>query len=239
MAKMVRDAAYIKSFIKELPTGQLFTTQPCRIQIPVRYQDRDIAYIGLENYIYGIFALISDDNKYAVSSVTAMMKICPVKTIQTLVNDVPYYEFYFDANSVVVETTDLVKKDILIFNVLDEFFFKGKIPWYLGYEDVAKIFDSAYDFAGSRVAENQETIELFTSIIAKDPKDRLNYYRSTINSYNDLITRPPTFVPMLSVFYSVTNTLNKLAGRDFNDGVVSALVTPTEEVQRIEQLVRA
>ena len=236
---MVRDAAYVKSFIKELPTGQLFTTQPCRIQIPTRYKDREIAHIGLENYIYGIFALIAENNRYAVSSVTALMKINPAKTIQVLVNEVPYYEFHFEANSIIVETTDLVKKDILIYNVLDEFFFRGKIPWFLGYEDVAKIFDTADAFAGSRVAENQETIEFITSIIAKDPNDRLKYYRTAVETYNDLLTKPPKFVPMLSVFYSVTNTLNKLAGRDYNDGVVSALVTPTEEVQRIEQLVRA
>jgi len=239
MAKMLRDAAYIKSFLQELPTGQLFTTKACRIQIPTRYKDRDIAVIGLDTYIYGIFAIISEENKYAVSNVTALMKILPYKTLEIEVEGVPYYEFHFEANSVIVETLDLVKKDILIYNVLDEFIFKGKIPWFLNYEDVAKLFDSSQDFAGSNVAQSPETLELIASMVARNPKDRLQYYRTVVQSYDDLMTHPPDFVPLMSVYYSATNTLNKLAGRDYNDGVVSALVTPTEKIQRIEQLVRA
>lgn len=239
MAKMLRDAAYIKSFLQELPTGQLFTTKACRIQIPTRYKDRDIASIGLETYVYGIFALISEENKYAVSNVTALMKILPYKTLEIDVGGIPYYEFHFEPNTVIVETLDLVKKDILIYNVLDEFIFQGKIPWFLNYEDVAKLFDSSQDFAGSNVAESPETLELLASMIARNPDNRLQYYRTILKSYDDLITNPPDFVPMLSVYYSATNTLNKLAGRNYNDGIVSALVTPTEKIQRIEQLVRA
>lgn len=239
MSRMVRDAEKVLSVLKELPNDQLFTTQACRIQVPTRFNDRGLAHIGIENYIFGIFPIILDDGTYAVCNIDAMVKISPYKVLVVNIKDVPYHEFHFEANSVVIANLNLVKRDTLIYNLLEEFFFNGNIPWYLGYEDVGKVFDTASEHAGINVNSNFEVLELLTSMIARYKIDRTKYYRTSIDNGDDMVKNPPVFVPMKSVFYSATNTLNKLAGSYFNDGIVSALVQPTHEVERIEQLITA
>ena len=53
------------------------------------------------------------------------------------------------------------------------------------------------------------------------------------------MTNPASYIPLNSVYYAATNTVNKLAGNHFDKGVVSALITPTEEIEHIESLLRA
>ena len=237
--KYVRNADKVKLALKELPDGQLLTTEACRIQVPARFSDKNLAQIGIDNYIFGIFALILEDGTYSVCNVNAMIKILPFKVIDTTINGVVYHEFYFEANSVVIANLNLVKRDVLAYNVLEELIFNGNLPWYLNYEDVGKLFDTAKKHADIAIDRNYEVLELITSMIARDANDRTKYYRTTVESENDIFSRPPEYVPMKSVFFSATNTLNKLAGNYFSDGVVSALVTPTREVERIESLLRA
>jgi hypothetical protein len=238
MATLRRDASQAHKYLKELPDGQLFTTKACKIQIPEHFAHRGLAEVGIETYIYGIYALIFEDGIYAVSNINAMIKITPFKTQTVKIKEVLYYEFYFEANSVVIPNMNLVCRDTLIYNVFDEIYFKGKVPWYLNYEDIGKLFDTAKPHADSNVAENFETIELIASIVAREKGNRINYFRHSLKSAEDTKRSVPDYVPMMSVFYSATNTLNKLAGSYFNDGIVSALVNPSTEVQRIEQLLR-
>lgn len=237
--KLVRNAEKVQACLKELPDGQLLTTQACKIQVPVRYSQRGLAQVGIETYVYGIYALILEDGTYAVSSVCAMVKILPFKVIDIQINGVPYHEFYFEANSPVIANINLVRRDVLIYNIFDEFMFKGNIPWFIEYEDLGKLFDTAKYHADSNVAQTYEVIELIASLVARNKEDRTKYYRTAISAYDELKSKPPAYVPLMSVFYSATNTLSKLAGSYYNDGVVSALVTPTHEVSKLEALLRA
>ena len=50
---------------------------------------------------------------------------------------------------------------------------------------------------------------------------------------------PPVFIPISSIEFGATNTLNKLGGNYFDKGVASALVTPTESVELIEIIIRS
>lgn len=239
MAKLVRNAARVLSAIKKTSGRQVVALENCRIQIPVRFSQREMAQVGADTYTYGMFSLILDSGEYAVCVVNSMMKIVPDRTTTVMIGDVPYYEFQFDAGSIVIANTDLVKRDVLIFNVFEELFIKGNIPWYIGYEDLGKIFDTARKYAGSNVAQNYEVMELIASLVARCPKDRVKYYRTCMTKYDDLTMNPAEYVPLMSVFYSVTNTVNKLAGSYFDDGIKSALVNPTTQVERIEELLRS
>lgn len=238
MSKLVRNADRVKQCLKELPDGQLLVTEACRIQIPMRFAQRGLAQIGLENFIYGAYALILEDGNYSVSNINAMVKISPFKTLTVEIKGVPYYEFHFEANSILINTVHLLCQGDIIFNVFDEFMFKGNIPWYIGYEDLGKLFDTADYHAKTNVNANLEVIELIASMLGRNKEDRTKYYRSVIEKREELRTNPPAYVPLNSVFYSATNTMNKLAGSYFNDGIVSALVNPSTEVERIETLLR-
>jgi hypothetical protein len=126
-----------------------------------------------------------------------------------------------------------------VYKIYDEIISKGRVPWYLGYLELWKIFDTALYHAGANIGANQEVTELIISMISRSEKDRNQYYRTTIEDLSQLMVVKPAFIPLRSVQYAATNTTNKLAGSYFGDALVSALVNPADRVERIESLLRA
>jgi hypothetical protein len=57
-----------------------------------------------------------------------------------------------------------------------------------------------------------------------------------VQSIDDIVKKPPVYIPLRSVTYTATNTTNKLAGSYFQEGLVSALVSPSERKERIESI---
>ena len=236
--KLIRDPSKVLASLKELPDNRLVTTKGCKIYIPVRYAERGLAQIGIETYIVGIYAITVDDTYYGVSIVNAMTRIEPTSTIKIMVDDEEYYEFSFDPGSTVMSSTLLVKRDTLTYNIYDEIISKGRVPWYMNYIDLSKLFETAKYHAGANIGQNQEVVELIVSMIARNPDNRHEYYRHSIKSLDDVTLKPPAVIPLKSVIYGATNTTNKLAGSYFHEGLVSALNTPSDRVERIEDLLR-
>lgn len=236
---LIRDSERVKACLQELPDGSLVTTKGCKIIIPTRFEERGLAEVGMNTYIVGIYAIIVEDKYYAVSLVNTMIAITPTSTLKIKIKGVEHYEFTFDPGQIVMPRTNLVKNDILVYKIYDEIVSKGKVPWYLGYEELGHIFDTALSHGGANIGTSPEVTELIISIIARNSKDRTQYYRSAINSLEELKTNPPVYISLKSVPYAATNTTNKLAGSYWNEGVVSSLVSPSDRVERIESLLRS
>lgn len=236
--KLIRDPERVHSFLKEMDDGSLVTTKGCKIIIPARFEERGLAEVGLNTYIVGIYAMIVENSHYAVSLVNTMIRITPTSTIKIKIRGIEHYEFTFDPGSIVMPRTTVVKSDILVYKIYDEIISKGRVPWYLGYEELGHIFDTALSHGGANIGTNSEVTELIISIIARDKTDRTKYYRSTLNSLEDIKTKPPVFISLKSVQYAATNTTNKLAGSYFDAGVISSLVSPSDRTERIESLLR-
>ena len=236
-----RDAKQVRSALRELPDGRVVALRPVKIYVPMRYADRDLAYVGVDNHILGIYAITVDDEAYAVSSVCAMVPLEPsqVNTKVKIAGD-EYFEFVFDKGAIVYKALDLVCTDTITYRIYDEIFAKGNIPWYLGMEDLARVFDTAKKHADANIGQEQEVTQLIVSRIARDPHDRTKDYRTVIRDLKDLQdpTKSPVFVPLMSVRWSATNTLTKLGGSYFGQGVISALINPAERTERIENLLR-
>lgn len=237
--KLIRDAARVHACLEELPDGRVLAVKPVRIHIPARFAERDLAYVGIENYILGIYAIIVEDQFYGVSLVNAMIPIDPTETNRIKINGDEYFEFVFPAGSTVFKSLNLLKTDTLTYKIYDEILSGGRIPWYVAYEELGKLFDTALYHAGANIGTNQEVTQLIASLVARDSKDRTKYYRTTIENLSDMITNPPVYVPLKSVEYSSTNTTNKLGGSYFSLGVVSSLNDPSDRVEKIESLLRA
>jgi hypothetical protein len=122
--------------------------------------------------------------------------------------------------------------------VFNEFMQKGNIPWYINYEDLGKLFKSAKKYAGANVGMQPEVMEMIASLVARNPDNRKQYYRTSVLSVKDAAARPPAFVGLISVRYSATNTMTKLGGSYFSKGVTSALIDPSERSERIETILR-
>lgn len=233
MSKLVRNPEAVKANLFE-SGDKLFTKQDCVIEIPTRFLDRNLAKIGDEMYVVGIYALIMADGNYSVCSMDSLLTIVPSRITTRMVKDSEYTQFHFDAGSAVINNLIVVKRDLIIFDILDEIIFKGFNPWYLTYDDRAKLFDTSKYYANSNVGKQLATIELLNALTARAPNDLRKLYRHSLAEGEKGVS----FVPLMSVLYTADSTLSKLAGNYFNEGVVSALVNKTEETSRIEELLR-
>lgn len=231
-----RDAGRIHACLKELPDNSLVALKRLRLYIPTRFEERDLAIISNEILICGIFALVNDDNFYCISTVNAMIRISPTVINTVKIEGESYYEFIFEPGSTVIPNLDLLKDDVVTYYIFDEFFAKGRVPWYIGYDDLGSIFDTSSKHAGVSFGNNREIIELITSIVARDPDNRYQMYRHVIKDRGTLLNKPPTYVPLDAIQFTATNTTSKLVGAYMADGVVSALVNPSERQERIESL---
>lgn len=233
---LIRDSKKILECLHELKDGSVVCSKEVKIYIPARYKERNLAYVGSENHILGVYAITIEDKYYGVSLINAMISIDPTTTNKLKIKEDEYIEFVFSAGSTVFKSLQLVKTNTIPYLIFDEFFSKGYIPWFIGYEELGKIFDSSKKHAGANVGTNQEVTQLIASLVARDDKDRTKYYRSTIDKYSDLINKPPVFIPLRSVEYAATNTTNKLGGSYMSIGITSALINPSERKERIEDL---
>lgn len=238
ISKLVRDAGRVHSYLAELPDLRLVAKKGVKMYFPARFAERGLAQIGIETYVVGICALVVEDKYYAILMVNAMTRIEPTSSVKVMIGEDEYYEFYFEPGSTVLSTLMLVKTDTLVYKIYDEIFSKGRKPWYLTYDDMAKLFDTAVLHAGANVGKNHEVTELLVSLIARDESDRHKFYRQVIKTRADMLKKKPAIIPLRSVTYAATNTTNKLAGSYFNEGVVSALNSPSERVERIEGVLR-
>ena len=240
ISKLSRDPSKVVASLEELPDGRLVTKTGCKIIIPKSFEEKKMATIGIDNFIVGIYAMVVDDAVYAVSMVNAMIEIDPTSTQVIKINGVDHYEFTFIKGSTVIKTLNLVKTDTIVYQIYDELFSKGHIPWYLSYNDLALIFDTAKEHAGANIGQNQEVTELIVSIVARDKKDKTQYFRSTVQSVADMRVKKPTYIALRNVVYAPTNTLNRLGGSYMaTQGVTAALNNPSDRVERMESILRA
>lgn len=210
----------------------LIANENLRIHIPKRFAKRKLANIGLKTYICCIYAIITDDDKYDVSNLPIIGLISPTRTSEIKIDDVEYYEFYFPKNSVIMPNVNLVRRDTLVYNVFDELIYKGNVPWYLSPDDLARISDHTKEVADSGIGEYLTMSEIIASLVTRDVNDKKVYYRNTDRKGKY------EYIALGNVFYSATSTMSKLAGNYFADGIVGAVVDQTEEVSRIEEIIK-
>ena len=237
--QLQRNPKMVMSELVTRPDGSVVTKNGCKIYFPVRYADIELAEVGADNLCVGIFPIVVQDKYYSVLIVDAMVSLKPSDINKIKIDEIPYYEFVFEPGSVVIATLDLVQDGKMLYRIYNEFFQNGKIPWFIGYEDLGNILDTSKTIAGADIGCGLEVVQLLASLVARDKSNRTKYYRTIINSKQDLITNPPYFIALKNVKYSATNALDKIAGSYYEDGLISALTTPTERVEKIEQVLRA
>lgn len=236
--KYKRNADIVRSTLV-VKNNQIFTQQETRIIVPQRYIDIGLGEIGVKTYFLGVFAIVLPDDTYSVMSVCALVELNPYKITSTTEDGADYFVLHFEPNSLMIENINVVKRDDVIYPMMSEFYLKGKVPWFITYDDLGKLFDTAGDYADSKVSKVPEVMEFITSMLGRPLANRSVFIRNAIKSYEDVSVDKVVFVPLESVYYSMQNTVNKLAGAYFHEGIVSALVTKSEQVGSVEKILRA
>lgn len=234
-----RDGAKIHACLLEQSDGhQIIAKRDVKIYIPTRFRDKNLATIGSDIFILGIYLITTEDESgkyYAVEVTDAMMQIEPSNVNTVTLNGTEMFEFEFFKGDVVVSNTQLVQNAKLLYYIFEEFVGKGNVPPYMNYIDMCRTFSTATKHAGVVLSSTPTILEMLISMIGRDPKAPMTYFRQITNGkdFDNVL-----FVPLRSPIFGATNATAKLLGAYPNDAMTSILVTESTNVEDIETILR-
>lgn len=234
LREYTRDPKRVAGTLKRIGSKTI-TTTGCKLYVPARYRDKNLAQIGHEIYVLGIFMLAIEDKYYAVNSVTAMVRTEPSSINTVVMEGKEYLELVYEAGDSVVANNELVHNGKLLYYIFDEVPAKGNIPAFLNYEDMINLFDSAEKFAGVRLVSTPTIMHMLLSKVGRNPNNLNQYFRQITNG-KDLET--VRFIPLRSNTHGATNTTARLMGSYFNDNVTGALVNQVDDLENVERILR-
>lgn len=235
-SSLKRDAKRVLDTLTVMPDGTTVTTTGCTIVIPEKYVDKQLAFMGNDVSILGIYAIVTPDGYYAVSSALCMLRIDPTSNARVTVDDTSYLLLEFQKDSTVILSDDVVKRDVIAYQVYDFFIDAGYVPWFMNYDDLLRLFYNSSEYAGISFGSNHAIIPLIVSNIARNAKNKTQYFRQIVSREPDAV---PSFIPFKSVIYGPKTTTAKLSGAYFDSALVSALTNPNERVEKVETLLRS
>lgn len=234
-----RNADAVKENLVETSDGRLVVRKACNLYTPARYVEKGLAHTGNETYVVGIFGLVIEETgEYAASLALAMMGIDPSWSNVVTIDNTDYIEFHFEPGSTLCTNVNLVKNNILVYNVYNEIIAKGNIPWYLNYLDLGRLFDSSLYHGGLDLRASPATLQMIAAVISRDNNDRVKYYRQTVKSLDEALHKRPAFIPFRNIAYGATSTTSKFIGAYFEEGTLSALTNPSTRVEKVEAVLR-
>jgi len=237
ITSLKRDANSVKMQLA-YKDGQYIAKSRLRILVPAYFETKGLLSFGTEIYFLGFYCILTEDNTYAIDISPAMIRTAPSQITRVDIEDMEYVVLVYDRGDLVIADENVVKDENVCYKIFNEILAKGLFPWWMNYEDRNKLFSKTKKFTGSKVGDNFTLYEIIVSALSRDPSDKTIQYRQGLKSKTDLITRPPVASPLRSVQYSASNTVAKLAGSYFQDGLISAINDPTTRVERGERILR-
>lgn len=238
-----RNAKVIKTKIKQTK-DTLVAMDDLYVLIPKRYFNVKLASMGEHINSMGVLAIVSG-NQYAVLNILSKLKFNPSNFTDVIIDEVEYIKITYLKDEVMITDTTGIKVNSTKFNIdikdiINEFYINGNVPWFLNYEDHGKILSTTKSHLGIKISDSVSTIELLTSVIARDPKNMVVNFRKFLgNDPNLLKSTRPAFTGIKSPYYANNNAMNKLLGAYKSGKLLSALVDePSDQPSKIEQLLR-
>ncbi|MCK9234796.1 MAG: hypothetical protein M0R77_00610 [Gammaproteobacteria bacterium] len=237
ISTLKRDPALVTS--KLISSGdQYLAKERIKIMIPAFYEAKQLMTYGTETYFLGFYCIITADGHYAIDIAPTMIQTEPSQITRVDIDDMEYIVMIYDKGDAVIANDNVVKNEAIGYAVFNEILSKGLFPWWMTYEDAAKVFSKMREFTGSSVGDNRVLYEVIISTLARDPDNKSLQYRQGFSNKAELISRPPSWAPLRSVQYSATNTVAKISGSYFEEGVISAINDPTDRIERGEKILR-
>jgi hypothetical protein len=235
---LVRTPSKVHDDLVEAGPGQYMTKSGCKVIIPKRYVEKQLANFVGSTFTLAIFAVVVGDKYYGVSLVDSVLRLSPTTVSERTYGDTKYLEFTFEPGAVVIPNTAMVCDNKLPYQIYNEFIAKGRIPWFMSYVDIGRIFDTSKDYANLNLHTNHAIFEMLAAVMARDPNQRNRYLRQSVTTKEELERADPVFVAFRNIQAQATNTTTKLMGSYFRDALASALVNPAVRLEGFEKLLR-
>lgn len=233
-----RDKEAIKSRFK-VTDDAIFVEDDLRVVFPSRYVNRQLAIMGNPVRVVSIYAVIDNDRNYAVVNNPIFINLFPNNITEVDIDGVMYMVLTFDKGNIYTDNRILVKDDKFLYDILDEFIIQGKVPWFMGYEDISNILIESKLYTGRDIGTNPIGMELLSSIITKSTNDKSYYYRQSIKDITDGKLPTPSYAGLMNMYHTMDNNVARLAGSYYSVGVRTAILGDSASVSTIESILRA
>lgn len=235
--KLKRNPDAIKQSLKKIGNS-LIAKKRLRVIFPDRYTAVDMAIVGSTVRLASIYAILDDEGNYSVSNLPIFVELTPSNISNIEIDGNVNKILIFEEDSVFMPDTKLVIDNRFLYDFFNEFYVNGRVPWFMSYNDLIDIFKLTSKYADSNLGDNPITMEILASIVARDTNDKTKFFRETINSPKD-ITNKPASIGLMNIYYTFNNTISKLTGSYFQQGLNSAIVNKEKESTLIEDILRA
>ena len=214
----------------------IFVNEDLRVIIPNRYVTKGLAILGSTVKTVSIFAVVNNKNEYGVILAPIFIELCASLTQDIMVDDEECIMLEFEKGSLFTSNNMLVKQATFMYNVFNEFYIKGNIPWYMDRDMISSIMLESKKYADSNVGQDALMFEIITAIICRDANDRKVYYRQVMKSRDD--KREMVVVGLSNYIDAYDNTSSKLIGGYFNAGVMNSLINKEKETTKFAKALR-
>lgn len=236
MKGLKRNPEYIHKGLKKLPSGETIALKPCKIQIPKRFLDVNLAVLSEHLETVAIYAIIMD-GYYGVSLTNALIKSKPSSTRVEKVDDVEYMTFSYEKGDVVLMDDKVVTLDVLVYYIWSEVLDKGKVPWYVDEKDRALCLMTARSHANVKMGANYALIEMITAVCTRDSKDRTKMWRYVLNKPGAAGKTEPISIGLRNIQFTVETDLGRLSGSYPEIGLMTSMARPAAPPEGLEKIV--
>jgi len=234
VSKLKRDPSVIKSYFK-VTNDITIVNSNIRVVFPERFVTKELASMGATVRLPAIYAIIDEDDNYAITLSPIIQELSPYVINNISVGDVVYKELLFNKGDVFIINNNLIMQDNFMYDLFDEFYIKGNIPWYLNYDDVSNIFLETKKYANSNIGNNPLTFEILTAITTRDINNKTVFYRTALNNKNKTY---PYYIGLNNIQYSFDNTGAKIIGGYMGAGLTNAIISPETKTSRVSEVLR-
>ncbi len=238
VTKLKRNVEAVLATLAELPDGALVTKTGCVIHVPESFRAKQLIAMGKEISFIGYFALITPDGNYCTWKIPSMIRTMPDDIRSVEIDGKMYYELHYPKGGRVAKSTDLLVDQLTLYPLFEDVIARARSVWYYDYEQMGGFFKWAKDYTGTALYATPSIFEMVIAQQARYDEDRNETIRHVVKKKEDAFKLPFTYIPMRNVEYGATDTVSKIGGSNIAEGLDSALVNPTEEVQPIERLLR-
>lgn len=234
----IRDPEHIKKMLKPLDR-QLLARVPLTVEFPQRFVEAGISTISDTTSVFGLYAVVDHAAKrYSVTNIPNLIEMDPYRQTREKIEEEPYIVLHFEPGDAVVVSTSILARDTMLYDTVNEFIFKAKIPYYVDYEDIPAVLSRTGKFAKVDLFKDPAIVELAVSVLARS-KDDLGLRVRNFKSEEKPKPNQIDYVGLDNVFYAMENTVSKLAGNYFEDAVVSALANKSTKSSQVEKILKA
>lgn len=237
---LTRNPHFFHDHLKTTEDGRVVCTADIEVMFPEQYINKALCDINEEIYCLGIFAFLSPEtNQYAVMNIPARVSM-PIGQMETVINnDAKYRIVRYQRGDTVISNLNVMQEEQLAYWIFDYFIALAYIPWYMTYNDIVTLYDKDGYYIGRWLRPSSQIVEMLIGNVAHDPVDQRKMYRATLATMEDVTKRPPQWIALKNITLGAVDTYSRIMGAYFDEGLISSLATPSQEITSIEKVLRS